>query len=905
MATVVYSNGGNGKNMYRITNSWSSSNKNAKVTFTVRYTFGSKNPTGDKITFAAKAIREVTAVPISITGINFSKRTILSSGETRGFKIFGTPGATFNITKRELEQTKTVDAASYTVITNYGTSTNGVDNQISWWHGTTHTWQNYPYVGQHYIPASGVYDFDEVIPALTNSNEKYIYYRIDPGINQYDDSANSGQVFNNQPLTIIKRTKFNANGTIAGNEFPGANIADHTSTKANFLPLSTQSATWASGFKLTFASAPPILGSGDWSTDVTWDGMPGGRRFILSSTANSGTEINLKEQIFNINTGSSAGFNTYRFVIPGQTSDTQGTSITAPRVQPASISQIPSGTVITFSKVNANVFGDIVVKQMPDVKVKLKLKKSIPDQVYAFPGSSVATTSTRTGTATAKVNVAINSTTALVVDTNSGTIAVGDRVTGSGVDFNVTVASLTDQNNLVLSSAQSISNDVDLTFSAVTTSATYDIISSYSEHEPVSGSTKYIANISSIMQAVDVSGQDAQSFILNELEEVSTDDFKYQKATLTYNGTASITTGTSLSFTAPATSTANVKGAISGVSTLVVDGEVGDIIIGDVISGTSTTVTAVDLSNTAQTTLTLSANSSFSDDVTLTFTRTITTTIPDAVYVGSSIDYNVYKSDGTVASSHTNKVSAINADRTVITLSTAITVSSPQTDQDPVIITGTVFLFNKTTPENWDFNLKNTNGTITGTTRGNTYSITGDLEISKYGLADLTLELDLDKLLSHKRQGVATVFVPTGTTKKAIKTLVTGDVLEAVLISGHNRIEVNNGSSITYRGTGYIIAELDGNELKEGRNNTQGGQNQIVVTAVASSSPKIALLEIFGLKVTNPDYTDTWTTLSNGKYQGGPASKLGFTWAATISNGTSISDPLNIQFGVTKSGSQA
>ena len=106
------------------------------------------------------------------------------------------------------------------------------------------------------------------------------------------------------------------------------------------MPLSTQSATWASGFKLTFASAPPVVSAGDWSTDVTWDTMPGGRRFIVSSTANSGTEINLKEQIFNINTGASAGFNTYRFVIPGQTSDTEGNAISAPRVQPASISPV-------------------------------------------------------------------------------------------------------------------------------------------------------------------------------------------------------------------------------------------------------------------------------------------------------------------------------------------------------------------------------------------------------------------------------------------------------------------------------------------------------------------------------------------------------------------------------------
>ena len=909
VATVVYSNGGGGKNMYRITNNWSSSDKDAKVTFTVRYTFGSKNPTGDKITFVAKAIKEVTAVPTSITGAEVSKRTVLATGETRSFKIFGTPGAKFNITRRELEQTKTVDAASYTVVTDYGTSSNSVGNNISWWHGTIATgkaadyaWQDYPYIGHHAIPASGVYEFDEVIPALTNSNEKYIYYRIDPGINQYDDSGNGGQVLSNQPLTIIKRTKFNADGTIAGDEFPGANIADHTSTKANFLPLSTQSATWASGFKLTFASAPPVLSDGDWSTDVTWNGMPGGRRFIVSSTANSGTEINLKEQIFNVNTGSSAGFNTYRFVVPGQTSDTLGTSISAPRIQPSSISQLASGTVITFSKVNANTYGDIVLKQLPDAKIKLKLKKSIPDQVYAFPGSSVATTSSRTGTATAKVNGTISSTTALVVDNNSGTIAVGDRVTGSGVDNNVTIKTVTDQNTLVLSSAQSISDNVDLTFSAVTTSATYDIISSYAEHEPVSGSSKYIANISSIMQAVDASAND-ESFILSEIKEISADDFKYEKATLTYTGTASINSGTTLSFAAAVTSTANVDGAINS-DTLVVDNEVGDILIGDVVSGSgisgTPTVTAVALDTPSDhTTLTLSESESLSDNVALTFTRTPTTTIPDAVYVGSSIDYNIYNSDGTVASSHTNTVSAINTDRTVITLGTAATGSS-------IITTGTVFLFNKTTPENWDFDLKNINGTINNTNAGNKYTVTGDIEISKYGLADVTLELDLDKLLSHTIEGSATVYTPpTVTTKKAIKTKISGDVSEAVLISGHNRVAVNSGSAATYNGTGYIIAELIGNNLKEGANTTQGGENQIVINAVADDTSNITALQISSLKVTSPDYTDTWTSLSNGKYQGTSASKLGFSWAATLKAGIDTTDDLDITFTVTKSGSIA
>ena len=65
---------------------------------------------------------------------------------------------------------------------------------------------------------------------------------------------------------------------------------------------------------------------------------------------------------------------------------------------------------------------------------------------------------------TANVNGATSSTTALVVDGNSGTIEAGMSVTGTGIVGTVTVSSLSDQNNLVLSSAQSLSNDTALTF---------------------------------------------------------------------------------------------------------------------------------------------------------------------------------------------------------------------------------------------------------------------------------------------------------------------------------------------------------------------------------------------------------------------------------------------------------
>ena len=90
------------------------------------------------------------------------------------------------------------------------------------------------------------------------------------------------------------------------------------------------------------------------------------------------------------------------------------------------------------------------------------------------------------GTAQATVNGATSSTTALVVDGNLGTIEAGMIVTGEGISQGITVASLSDQNNLVLSAAQSLSNDKVLTFTKPTTAfflesdANYDTSADYS-----------------------------------------------------------------------------------------------------------------------------------------------------------------------------------------------------------------------------------------------------------------------------------------------------------------------------------------------------------------------------------------------------------------------------------------
>ena len=52
----------------------------------------------------------------------------------------------------------------------------------------------------------------------------------------------------------------------------------------------------------------------------------------------------------------------------------------------------------------------------------------------------------------------------VAVDGNSGTIAVGMTVSGGGIVGRVTVSTVTDQNNIVLSSAVTLSDDAPLVF---------------------------------------------------------------------------------------------------------------------------------------------------------------------------------------------------------------------------------------------------------------------------------------------------------------------------------------------------------------------------------------------------------------------------------------------------------
>ena len=76
------------------------------------------------------------------------------------------------------------------------------------------------------------------------------------------------------------------------------------------------------------------------------------------------------------------------------------------------------------------------------------------------------------GGPTAKVDGAISATTTLVIDNTVGTILAGMLVTGTGISGVVTVASVTNPTTIELSTAQTLNDNVDLTFSTIYTIST-------------------------------------------------------------------------------------------------------------------------------------------------------------------------------------------------------------------------------------------------------------------------------------------------------------------------------------------------------------------------------------------------------------------------------------------------
>ena len=338
-ASVVYSNGGGGKNMYTITNDWDSTDKDGPVVFTVRYTFGSKNITGDKIVFVAKAIKEVTAAPYELTSVDISKINISKDGETRTIKIIGTPSSRFNIIRKKTWRSGFEGSIVYP--------------ETRYWWGEVDRWLSHRFTGNFTMPDSGVYTFQEIYDASTSYLD--FVYRLEPGV----DFSTSTQAVDNTPLTAIKYSQYNSSGVIDGNQFPGSNVllADNTRNTNTSVTDSTT---------LSFASLPTFSTLLTDNTDVeetivSWDDMPAGRLFFVHSISNN--VVTLRENYRQDN----------------GTFSTREVSVT-----------VPSGTKITFSSSR----GEFLIRQLPDGIFKVKLKKeTITNAIATFQTGGVETTS--------------------------------------------------------------------------------------------------------------------------------------------------------------------------------------------------------------------------------------------------------------------------------------------------------------------------------------------------------------------------------------------------------------------------------------------------------------------------------------------------------------------------------
>jgi ribosomal 30S subunit maturation factor RimM len=204
------------------------------------------------------------------------------------------------------------------------------------------------------------------------------------------------------------------------------------------------------------------------------------------------------------------------------------------------------------------------------------------DTVLNFDGTNTLTGCTR-GTssttavnhATALVNGAVSASTAVTVDNVNGTLVVGQRVRSTGISGIVRIDTVNSQTSIVLDTAVTLSDDDAITF-------------------------------------------DVDTVVSDQQQVINDDNIEYAAAA----GTAASYTVTHAFVADGNIATADTNGAVSASRTVVLDGNVGTIAVGDVVTGTGISgVVTVDVV-TSQTNITVSEDITVATDETLTFDGT-------------------------------------------------------------------------------------------------------------------------------------------------------------------------------------------------------------------------------------------------------------------------------------------
>ena len=293
-----------------------------------------------------------------------------------------------------------------------------------------------------------------------------------------------------------------------------------------------------------------------------------------------------------------------------------------------------------------------------DTEIQLSDAEAMPSSGTITIEDEIITYTGKDGTATADSDGAVTASTALVIDGNVGTITVGMIVTGTGISGTVKVATVTNQNNLVLDTAITIADNVALSFNGANTltgcvrgtssttaanHATADVNGAVSAStavtvDNVSGTLVVgqrvrataitgvvrIATVSSqtsivLDTAVTLADDDAITFDVSDVisdQQLVINDDNIEFAPSSGGANYTVTHA----FIADKTfATADVDGATSSSRTVVLDGNSGTIAVGDVVTGGGLTgVVTVDVV-TSQTNITISKAASLSDNDPLKF----------------------------------------------------------------------------------------------------------------------------------------------------------------------------------------------------------------------------------------------------------------------------------------------
>jgi len=466
----------------------------ASVTLKVYYVFSSNNPTEDKILLTSKAEKTFLDVADEITGMEMSTKPVGARGETRFIRVFGRAGSKFKLKRFTTDTVNgavsgatgiTLDnsngsvlsgmkieggstqpglqvnstAGSPTVITASANTTIADNTELTFtdfWNGKDFSaFKTFSEPLIQTIPSTGVYSIPVEYPGITVF--RTFNYEVES-----QENTDLATDFNGANPTSINQTTevtwtISPNVAITGTDPTTTTDLTVRGTSFSEPKELTKSGLVNFSFVITAASGQYLTSSRDLLNDDF--GYSTTEREVASVGNGSGKSFTLTESV---NLGFMAvkngGTNKTGVRISGGTLPDATYAATAAQGAEGVVNTIANDNLtspeLIFIAANNISVGDILTFSVPS------------NWIIEYSNVKGVLSKEVSGTETAVKNGAITDSVTLVVDGHAETrdIVVGDVITGEGVVGLVSVITVTNQNNLVMSSTQTIANDIALTF---------------------------------------------------------------------------------------------------------------------------------------------------------------------------------------------------------------------------------------------------------------------------------------------------------------------------------------------------------------------------------------------------------------------------------------------------------